>query len=220
VRNRAACAVLNDREISHLADIANHIQIEPGQSAFFEGDDALNLFIIIEGAVKLYKLLPDGRRQITGFLFKGDLLGLAFADSYKYTAEAIAPARLCRLPRARVEELLPRLPHLGSRLLNLASSEIATAQDQMLLLGRKHAGEKLASFLLRLAERAESRGETAEPLHLPMTRSDIADYLGLTIETVSREFTKFKKDGLISLDATSDVRLLDRERLAHVAEAD
>ena len=210
--------VLNDQELEHMGRIARTIDLATQQNVFFEGDDADNLFVLISGALKLYKLLPDGRRQIIGFLFSGDLLGLAFNDVYHYTAEALAPSRLCRLPRSRIEALLADLPKLSNRLLNLASNEMAVAQSHMLLLGRKTAKERLASFLLQLAERAGQRGKFESLLRLPMSRGDIGDFLGLTVETVSRTVTKLKADGLIALREGNVVELRDLDGLVEIAE--
>jgi CRP/FNR family transcriptional regulator len=173
---------------------------------------------MVEGAVKLYKLLPDGRRQITGFLFPGDFLGVALNQTYAYSAEAMTDVRLCRFPRQRMEGLLRDLPKLEHRLLERAGNELVAAQEQMLLLGRKTARERLASFLLSLSARAAKRGQPASPLNLPMSRADIADFLGLTTETVSRTFTQFKKAGVIGLPGQSLVELLQPDALAALAE--
>lgn len=220
VRHRAACAVLNDDEIGRLADIARIIPFHSGDNLFFEGDSADDMFVIVKGAVKLYKLLPDGRRQITGFLFAGDFLGLAFNDTYQYSTEALSSGELCRLKRSKVEALIDDLPKLGHRLLNLATHEIVAAQDQMLLLGRKSAQEKLASFLLWLSERAAQRGDSYNPVHLPMGRADMADYLGLTVETVSRTMTRLRKSALVKLAEGNMVHLVDIEALHEIADGD
>ncbi len=218
VRDRAICAVLEDAELEHISAMARGSDLDVGQAVFFEGDDARNLFVLISGALKLYKLLPDGRRQITGFLYAGDFLGLAFNDVYQYTAEALGPSRLCRLPRARIEALLDDLPRLASRLLNLASTELAAAQAQMLLLGRKTAQERLASFLLHLTQRAGARIDARDDMiHLPMSRADIADFLGLTVETVSRSFSKLKSSRLIALREGGQVQIRDPKGLAAIA---
>ncbi len=173
VRQRAVCGVLDDKELELLGQFARPAELETGSDLIFEGDDADSMFVVVAGALKLYKLLPDGRRQITGFLFAGDFLGLAFNTVYQYTAEALAPTRVCRLPRSRIETLLTRLPKLANRLLDQASTELAAAQDQMLLLGRKTAQERLASFLLNLSERAAARSQDPVMLDVPMSRGDI-----------------------------------------------
>ncbi len=175
-------------------------RLNAGETLFYEGDPAQHVFTITEGTLKLYKLLSDGRRQITGFLLPGDFLGLASSASYVSSAEAVTPLTICRFPRRQFMQLLEELPQLEKELLARASSELAEAQDRMLLLGRKTARERLASFLLRLADRR--RPCAPETIALSMSRADIADYLGLTIETVSRTFTSLKTDGIIGLADT------------------
>ena len=190
----------------------------PGQNVFGEGDTADNIYEVVSGTLRLYKLLPDGRRQITGFLSAGQILGLAPEGSYVYSAEAITEVTLCRYTRRAVERLMDEVPGFARRLLAVTSHELRAAQDQMLLLGRKAAGEKVASFLLLMA--AQQGGESAEEVSVPMTRSDIADYLGLTIETVSRTFTKLKLDDVIALPTRGKVDILDRDRLEEFAAGD
>jgi CRP/FNR family transcriptional regulator len=169
--------------------------------------------------VKLYKLLGDGRRQITGFLFAGDFLGLALNSTYSYTAEAIEPVTACRFPRQKLERLFDEYPRLEKRMLGMAVDELAAAQDQMLLLGRKTAKEKVASFLLMLARRQEHRGmDAAGSIEVPMSRSDIADYLGLTIETVSRTLTQLRKESTISLKDNKHIDAIGMSMLEDLAE--
>lgn len=201
-------------------DIMSVRRYEPGELICRQGDPADAAFHVLEGEVKLYKLTADGRRQIVEFLKEGDFVGLSCDDEYAYSAEALTQARVGRLPRARLEQLLARSPELGARLLNFARRELACAHEQMLVLGRMSPLERVASFLLRLSQAAEDRGETGERLALPMSRLDIADHLGLTIETVSRCFTKLRKARIIDLPHASDVVLLDAERLADLASGD
>lgn len=182
-----------------------------------ESDRADFLFNVTDGLVKVYKLLPDGRQQITGFLFPGDFLGIAMNDTYAYSADAVTRVRLCRFPRDRLESLLEDLPHLEKRLLGVASNELVQAQDQMLLLGRKSAEEKVCSFLLSLSRRAVRRGLDPAPIHLPMSRADMADYLGLTTETVSRAITKLKAGRVITLMKGGLVEIPSLDRLEEMA---
>lgn len=220
IRDLAICAVLQDQELTSLASIASTSRATPNQTIIQEGEPAEALFNVTEGTVKIYKLLPDGRRLITGFLFAGDFLGLALNESYAYSAEAVGNARLCRFPRRRFEGLMERLPHLEKRLLLNASNELMQAQDQMLLLGRKTARERIATFLLQLSRRQVERNEAPEPVQLPMSRADIADYLGLTTETVSRTFTQLKITGIIRLLPGNAVELALREALAELADGE
>lgn len=216
-RTRSICAAMHQEDLGRLAVIRAAQTVEPGTTFIEEGEPATHFFNIIDGAVKVYKLLADGRRQITGFLFAGDLLGLAFNDSYTYSAEAITPVRICRFPRKALERHLDEFPKMEKRLLAIASNELAAAQAQMMLLGRKTAHERVASFLLSLAEREERLGAESDVVHLPMTRTDIADYLGLTTETASRVFTNLKKRGYIALENSSRVRITDRDELEELA---
>ena len=217
VRDLSVCGALSDDELGHLMKITGHLGRTAGQHVFFENDPADSLYVIVEGCVKLYKLLPDGRRQITGFLFPADFLGLALQDRYAYAAEAVTSLELCRFPRRQLEVLLDRFPTMEKRLLGIASNELVAAQDQMLLLGRKTAQEKLASFLAMLSRRWANAGRDPGRLALPMNRVDIADYTGLTVETVSRAFTRLRKARVIGLENSQTVVIADPEKLRDIA---
>jgi len=217
IRNLTICAPLNDVEQAQMAAIVTNVEIEAGTPLFDEGEPAEHVFNVTEGTLRIYKLLPDGRRQVTGFLFAGDFLGLANDENYAYSAEAVTPCKLCRFPRQKLEHLMERFPKVEQRLLSIASNELAAAQEQMLLLGRKTAREKIASFLLLLARRARQRGRSESPVSVPMSRTDIGDFLGLTTETVSRTFTQLKQSGLIRLLPNNEVELTGREELEDIA---
>jgi CRP/FNR family transcriptional regulator, anaerobic regulatory protein len=217
VREFSVCAPLDAPEQARVTQIMTQIEVEDGATIFDEAEPADHVFNITTGAVKVYKLLADGRRAITGFLFPGDFLGLTHHDSYAFTAEALSSTRLCRFPREKLERLLEDMPVLERRLLGLASHELAAAQDQMLLLGRKTAKERLASFLMLLSNAARRHGRPGDPVDLVMGRGDIADYLGLTIETVSRTFTQLKREGAIQLLDGNRVRLADKGALQDLA---
>jgi CRP/FNR family transcriptional regulator, anaerobic regulatory protein len=187
----------------------------PGEVLFVEGDEASSVYEIVSGMLRLVKLLPDGRRQITGFLSARHLLGLAPEGVHVYSAEAITDVTVCRYGRAAFERLIEEVPGFAMRLFAQTSHELHANQDQMVLLGRKTATEKVASFLLMFA--GEHGGDDAREVDMPITRCDIADYLGLTIETVSRIFTKLRQDGLIELPSPTRVKLRDRGRLEEFA---
>ena len=218
VRDSVFCSVLSDQELQRLSSFAFNVRQEAHETILSEGDSSDHLFNVTEGLVKLYKLLPDGRAQITGFLFSGDFLGIAMNDTYAYSAEAITPVRLCRFNRKDLEGMFLEAPHLETRMLNMASNELAQAQDQILLLGRKTAKERVCSFLLSISHRAERRGESATDIPIPMGREAIADYLGLTTETVSRVFSKLKKDNVIKITKGGIVEIPDLDLLADMAE--
>ena len=180
-----------------------------------EGEPAECVFTVLEGILKLYKLMPDGRRQVTGFLIPGDFVGLAFGESYIYTAEAVVEGAACRFTRNQFHRMMEEFPALEGRLLSKVSTELAAAQEQMLLLGRKTARERLATFLLGLARRMNR--SAGEQVRLPMGRADIADFLGLTVETVSRTFTAMRKAGYLSTVDKHGVVITDLDRLREAA---
>ncbi|MGQ0674997.1 MAG: helix-turn-helix domain-containing protein [Rhodospirillales bacterium] len=212
----AAGQGMGQRARIHIAAIGSIQRVDQGTTLFSEGDRAENVYQVVSGMLRLYKALPDGRRQITGFLSAGHHLGLSLNDLYLYSAEAITEVNLRRYPRAWFERLVDEVPGLARRLLAATSDELRAAQDQMLLLGRKTAGERIASFLIMLSDQhSNSCGE--DTIHVPMSRNDIADYLGLTMETVSRMLAKLKRLGAIALPSPTRITLFDRERLQDLA---
>lgn len=219
IRSFSVCSVLAPKELEKLRSALVTAHYAAGESLIHEGDPAASLFNIVSGSVKLYKLLSDGRRQITGFLIPGDFLGIALNKTYAYSAEAIEDVQVCRFDRARFSALLGDLPKLEHRLLEAACTELAAAQDQMLLLGRRTALERVASFLLQWQQRSTAYGKKDKTL-LPMSRSDIADYLGLTIETVSRSLTALRRSKVIDLVSRSELIIHNPHKLAAMAECD
>ncbi|HYM30922.1 MAG TPA: helix-turn-helix domain-containing protein [Candidatus Cybelea sp.] len=213
--NLAVLHGLGRQASSNIMAISSLQKKAPGETLFADGDEADSVFEVVRGVLRLYKLLPDGRRQIVGFLWNGHLLGLAPERNFIYTAEAVTEVTVCRYRRAAFERLIDQHPGFARTLLTAASHELRAAQDQMLLLGRKTATEKVASFILMMAE--QQGGDDAEGIDVPMSRNDIADYLGLTIETVCRTLTKLKRDGLISLSTPAHIGICDREKLEEVA---
>ena len=205
VRARSVCSAIPDGDLARLSAIAVVTDVAAGQTFIDEGEPASCFFNVTAGTAKLFKTLPDGRRQITGFVGPGQFLGLAVSDTYAFSAEAIEPVRYCRFPRAALRTLLHDFPQMGKRLLEVASNELVAAQEQMLLLGRKTARERLASFLLAQSRQGMPRGHSRQRFRLPMTRVDIADYLGLTIETVSRTLTRLRAEGLIDIVSPSAI---------------
>lgn len=204
---------LDGEELSRLQAIATAVALVPQQSLFVSGDLARHVYLVVDGTLRVQKSLADGRRLVIAFVFGSDFLGLAQEDRYTYGVEAVTPAQLCRFRRQHLEPLLDACPRLRNRLRRTASSELQRAQDRMLLLGRKTADERLASFLLQLAERHERAEGPPHVVPLPMNRRDIADYLGLTTETVSRTFTQFRADGLIDFPDAHRAVLLNLELL-------
>lgn len=205
-------------DLESLLGVGITIDRAAGQVIVVEGDPHTYGFRVLTGAIRLYKALPDGRRQVIDFLVAGECFGLLGADHYAYTVEAIVPSALARYPRANLEMALRSNPELAQRLLEAARTDLEQAHVHMLLLGRKSADEKVATFLVRFARRLGGAPREPVVLRLPMTRQDMADYLGLTIETVSRTLTRLRQEGLIAFASPQDVILKrpgELEALAH-----
>ncbi len=198
-------------DLADFDQIGTLVSVRRNQALFREGDPGRSWFKVLTGTLRSCRLLPDGRRHITGFTLPGDFVGLE--DIYRFTAEAVSDATLMRYSRQAIDRLVEQRPRLGKCLLKLMCGDLFAAQAQMLLLGRKNAAEKLASFLLTMAD----RNGKADRISLPMTRCDIADYLGLTTETVSRVFSQLKSNGVIALHASSEVGLKNRSALQALA---
>jgi CRP/FNR family transcriptional regulator len=218
VRLFSVCGALDLSELEAL-DRISQVRTFAARTVLFEQDAlAGSVFNVTEGVVRLYKSLPDGRRQIVGFALAGDFLGLALMDRYGVAAEAVTNVRACRFARSAFLAYVDSRPHLLRRLHEFAGHELSLAQDQMLLLGRRTAEEKVAAFLLNLQARYGRIGTASVNVPLPMSRQDIADYLGLTIETVSRTLTKLARDKAL-LVVPDGVRLLSAGRLEQLAAA-
>lgn len=213
VRDKAICAALNDDELRQLSSSATAVKLQAGRTVFYEGDDSTFLFNVVTGAIRLSKLLPDGRRQITGFLFPGDFLGLAVAQVYAYSAEALTDTSLCRFSRKSLTAIMERFPKLEHQLLSLASNELVQAQEQLMILGRKTATERVATVLLGLAKRIGQQDDGGQTLDLPMTRHDLGDYTGLSTETVSRVISRLREDGVIDTAGARSVHIPETDAL-------
>ena len=224
IRHRAVCTYCSTSELDILDAIKTYRNFAPGQEIVAAGEETSFLGSVVEGVVSLSKTMADGRRQMVGLMFASDFIGRPMSPIAPYDAVAITPVRLCLFTRARFERLLRETPALEKRLLEMALDELDAARDWMLLLGRKTAREKIASFLVILARRAAAlTGAAAEnglKLQLPLTREQMADYLGLTIETVSRQITALRKAGVIQLDDARHVTVLDYASLLDLASED
>lgn len=215
----SVCGAMEPADLQRLAEISTTHIFQPHDTITIEAEPVTALYNITVGTVKLFKLLSDGRRQITGFLSVGDFLGLALTDLHAYSAEAVTLVTACRFERPKLESLLQTYPSMERRLLENAFHELAAAQDQMMMLGRKTARERVASFLIIQSDRGLREKISPTLLRLPMSRTDIADYLGLTTETVSRTITAMRKEGLIELVDMDKIRLLDLSSLKKIASA-
>ena len=206
-RHISLCTQLKEGVPAELRSLAT-MGTFPAHVTIFEQESELDrVYVIIDGMVKLYRDLIDGNRQITGFLGPGDILGgIKRSQGAHCTAETITEVAICVFPRKEFERLMQLHPSLCFMLLFAATDEIEAQNEHLILLGRKRASERLATFLLMMDDRWEHHA-SGGVVHLPMSRSDIADYLGLTIETVSRVFAKFREESLIYLPEPHVVHL-------------
>ena len=194
------------------------VSFEPGQEVVGEGDPTENFFLVMRGLFRAVKFTPDGRRQVFAFYMPGDLCGLEPDETHKLTIEAVEIAAMAVLARQACRLRMNDDPRLNAALFDGATRALTLSIDHMMMIGRSSAEERLAWFLTMLA--ARSGGPDARVLDLAMQRQDIADYLGLTIETVSRTFTLFRDRGLLSLPHKRRVLILRPDLLARLAAAD
>lgn len=226
VRHRAVCGALSDQEIARLNAIARFKTFPAGSVILRDHDEPDYFANVVAGVVKLTKTLGDGRQQIVGLQFPSDFLGRPFRNRSPYYAEAANDVTLCTFERSQFERLVRETPGIERRLFEHTLDELDAAQEWMVLLGRKSASEKVASFLLVVARRSRlvgcghGTGTDANRFDLPLSRSEIADYLGLTIETVSRQFTGLRRQGVIELDGPRTLIVPDIARLEKLAEQD
>lgn len=222
VRNRAICAVLDADEIVTLNRIGRTRTISTGQALIWEGDDSLLVANVVEGVLKLSTGTGDGREQIVGIVYPADFIGRPFGARSQHTVTALTEARVCTFTRGDFDAFARDHPELEHKLLQRTLTELDRARHWMLLLGRKSATEKIATFLLEMSERLVDAGcgeddGPAAAFTLPFGRQQIADILGLTIETVSRQLTRLRADGLIDLPSRRDIVIRNRDALTELA---
>lgn len=221
----ALCSRLHGEELSKFGSMSTHKTVKAGQSLFSEYDDAKYFHTVVSGEVRLSRLLDDGRRQITGFKSAGDFIGLSVDGHYAADAEAIDDVVVCQFTVPALNATMEENAAIQSRLMEMMQVEVVNLQNHMLLLGRKTPVEKIANFLCERVARkfAVEEGEHEEnrvEIELPMSRTDIADFLGLTIETVSRTITKLKNLGVIELLSSQKVVIADLYQLQMLADGE
>ncbi|MBR0693345.1 helix-turn-helix domain-containing protein [Bradyrhizobium lablabi] len=199
---------------SHAGFLSSEFNYRKGTEIYGEKEPAEYVYQVISGAVRSYKLLSDGRRQIGAFHLVGDIFGLENDDIHRFTAEAIVDTTVRLFRRLSLERVAHSDPALARHLLTMTTNNLQHAEDHMLLLGRKTALERVAAFLLEMDRRLTGVGLVA----LPMCRRDIADYLGLTLETVSRALSKLHAYGALDFLGSNqrEIMLVDRDQLARL----
>lgn len=223
-RHLGMCDALSDDDLSVLSRAAYRTTIPAGKLIIEEGQPAEYFYNVNSGTVRLFKSLPDGRRQITGFATAGHFIALASTNNHMVSAETIDTVQICRFSRATLHSMVDEYPALERKLLDVAIHELVLNQQQLLMLGRKTALERLATFLISWWQQQDPCSTATIPstnakLTLTLSRTDLADYLGLTIETVSRSLSVLKKDGLIEIPSIHEVILLRPQALVNIAEA-
>lgn len=194
--------------------------IQKGEHLFYQGDEFKAIFAVRTGTIKTYTLTNEGEEQITGFHLASELVGLESYDSITYpsSAKALETTNVCEIPVEKLDELAGRMPELRRQLMRLMSKELRDEQKMMLLLSKKSAEERIASFLINLAARFKRRGFSGTSFRLTMSRADIANYLGLAVETVSRVFTRFQKQGLLGdTSSAKDIVISNFDELTSIA---
>ena len=214
----AFCAEVADNSIERLDQSVRRISFAKGQFVAEEGEPNPGLMTVISGAVRLYRSLSDGRRQVTGFRYRGELVMPPCRDlPSPVSVQAIEPSVICLLDQEDLDALRQADSALTRRLDELIARMMTADVAHMMTLGRKSPAEKLASFLLEMSGREFCGGDPGDPVALPMSRQDIADYLGLECETTSRFFTRFKHGGMIALPQPNRVVMRDQASLATLA---
>lgn len=223
VRNSAICSALDKQELNALNDIGRRRVLREGESLIWEGDDSVLVANVIEGILKLSTGTEDGREQIVGVVYPSDFIGRPFGAKSRHSVTALTDARVCVFARADFDRFASDHPKLGHKLLQRTLSELDRTRGWMLLLARKSAEEKIATFLLEMSDRLVEPGcevpSTAalDRFDLPFSRQQVGDILGLTIETVSRQMTKLKREGVIALPTRRTVEIVDRPALEALA---
>lgn len=207
-RHKGICGALDQEQLIALAKTSHKQHAESGTELVGDAERIDTYAVVLSGVVKLAKTLSDGRQQIVSLQFAPDFLGRPFKSESELSAEAATDVSLCTFPKAALERLMQASPELERRLYRQALDELDQAREWIVTLGRKTAGEKIASFLLMIARNIDPSADPdrdSANFELPLTRADIADFLGLTIETVSRQLTRLRADKVISIENNRNV---------------
>ena len=218
IRSYSFCRCLNDDQLEIFSKVSFEKKFTDKVNIFLQNDPSTHLYNITEGNVKIYQLLDDGRIQIIGFLYPGDFFGTYKNNKYNYSAEAIGNLRVCVFNQRVLDKYMDQNPILAKELLNQTSYELTLAQDRMTVMGRLNAIEKISIFFINISNQRKRIGWQSNPISLSMTRQDIADYLGLTIETVSREISKLKTSNIIKIISSKQLFINDIEKLKQISK--
>jgi CRP/FNR family transcriptional regulator len=210
---------LESDDIQQLDDIIQRSKpLQKSQHLYREGDDFQSVFAVRSGALKAYKTTDDGREQVTGFYFPGEILGMdgISNNAHASSAKALETAAVCEIPFTSLERLSAMMPNLQRHFFQLMSREITEDQQLITLLSKNSADERVASLMLSISTRNSKRKLSATQFRLPMSRVDIGNYLGLTVETVSRVFSRMQKMEVLLVD-NKEIQILDVDGLKKMA---
>lgn len=213
---------LSGQDVVKLDEIVKRGRVtQRGEHVYRSGESFTSVFAIRSGYVKTYRITDDGEEQITGFYFPGEIFGMDGISKHKYTnsAKALESTAICEIPFERFQELTFELPSLQTHFFQLMSQEIADDQQLITMLSKKTAEQRIATFLLMISMRNTERGLSETRYRLAMSRTDIGNYLGLTVETVSRVLSRLSKENVIDLDQ-KEVSIVALERLRELANLD
>jgi CRP/FNR family transcriptional regulator len=213
---------MSDKELDALNKMGRRVTVHRVQTLMWEGDDSSLVANVIEGVLKLSTSTADGREQIVGVVYPSDFIGRPFGSTTHHSVTALSDARVCLFTRSAFDDFAREHPELEHKLLQRTLTELDRARHWMLLLGRKSAGERVATFLLEMSQRlaetsCSSPAETVSRFDLPLTRQQMADLLGLTIETVSRQLTRLRQAGIVDLPDRRAVVILDKAAMEDAA---
>jgi CRP/FNR family transcriptional regulator len=216
IRLVSVCAAFEPEDLDALQDLAQPVNFGARETLFLENDDSDAAFTVTEGVIRLYRIFADGRRQVLEFLLPGDFIAIETGGHFGFSADAITDVALCRFPKNQFASVVDKRPHVLQRLYETSAQELINARDHMMALGQRSASEKVAWFLIHLRNRWTRMALQSNTIPVPMSRQDIADYLGLTIETVSRTLSNFARERKIAI-VPHGIELLDPKKMERLA---
>ncbi|MEO0943907.1 MAG: Crp/Fnr family transcriptional regulator [Pseudomonadota bacterium] len=219
IRHRAVCARCDAEELLRLERIKTYKSFASGEPIAWRGDDLTHFSSLVDGIASLSRTLEDGRTQMVGMLLPSDFIGRPGRETVEFDVTAVTDVTLCRFERRPFELLVEEVPHISQRMMEMALDELSAAREWMVLLGRKTAREKIATFLEMIVRRGAVQSMASQTHNLPLTREEIADFLGLTLETISRQLSAFKKEGIVSFADRRHFEVIDLAAL-HAASGD
>ncbi len=219
IRHRAICARCDDDELQRLETIKSYKTFEAGQPIIWRGDELVTFASVVVGIASLSRTMEDGRTQVVGLLLPSDFIGRPGREHVDFDVTAVTEVTLCQFQRKPFEVLVEEVPHISQRMMEMALDELNAAREWMVLLGRKTAREKIATFLEMIVRRSTIPTHSVKQYTLPLTREEIANFLGLTLETISRQLSAMKKEGIVEFAGRRNFVIKDLVAL-HQASGD